>query len=403
MALETGVSFLNDLVSTNPVTTDVRSEGDDHLRNIKTALQATFPGLAGRAWRSQTKTINYTLLATDNLTLINIATTGLTVALTAAATLGNGFLAFVFANGFDVTVDPNAAETINGAATLTVPNGYVALILSNGTSFTAFLLNKTGAALLGADDNYVTDAEKIVIGNTSGVNTGDQTNISGNAATVTTNANLTGHVTSVGNAAVLGSFTLAQLNAAISDADIPSGSGAMVLLSTVTASNSATVDIETTFSSTYDSYLLVASGVTVGTDSVSLNLRMKLSGSYVTTGTYGYSRSILRTDGADTTLGVGAAGETATEIPLTDATVVLAGLASANFDINIHNPASTAFVKKIRWRGDWVTAASSAQTTRHAVGVGLNQSTGALTGIRIYASTGNIVAGKFRLYGIANS
>ena len=31
------------------------------------------------------------------------------------------------------------------------------------------------AASLGADDNYVTDAEKIVIGNTTGTNTGDQT------------------------------------------------------------------------------------------------------------------------------------------------------------------------------------------------------------------------------------
>jgi len=41
------------------------------------------------------------------------------------------------------------------------------------------------------------------------------------AATVTTNANLTGHVTSTGNAAVLGSFTLAQLNTAISDGDVP--------------------------------------------------------------------------------------------------------------------------------------------------------------------------------------
>ena len=56
----------------------------------------------------------------------------------------------------------------------------------------------------------------------SGTNTGDQTNITGNAATVTTNANLTGHVTSVGNAAVLGSFTIAQLNTAISDANVPS-------------------------------------------------------------------------------------------------------------------------------------------------------------------------------------
>lgn len=57
-------------------------------------------------------------------------------------------------------------------------------------------------------------------GTSSGTNTGDQTNISGNAATVTTNANLTGHITSTGNAAVLGSFTLAQLNTAVSDADI---------------------------------------------------------------------------------------------------------------------------------------------------------------------------------------
>ena len=42
----------------------------------------------------------------------------------------------------------------------------------------------------------------------------------GNAATVTTNANLTGHITSSGNAAVLGSFSLAQLNTAISDGTV---------------------------------------------------------------------------------------------------------------------------------------------------------------------------------------
>ena len=39
--------------------------------------------------------------------------------------------------------------------------------------------------------------------NISGTNTGDQTNITGNAGTVTTNANLTGDVTSVGNATTL--------------------------------------------------------------------------------------------------------------------------------------------------------------------------------------------------------
>jgi len=41
--------------------------------------------------------------------------------------------------------------------------------------------------------------------------------LTGNADTVTTNANLTGHVTSTGNAAVLGSFTKSQLSTAVSD------------------------------------------------------------------------------------------------------------------------------------------------------------------------------------------
>lgn len=40
------------------------------------------------------------------------------------------------------------------------------------------------------------------------------------AGNVTTNANLTGHVTSVGNAAVLGSFTKAQLDTAVSDGNV---------------------------------------------------------------------------------------------------------------------------------------------------------------------------------------
>ena len=56
--------------------------------------------------------------------------------------------------------------------------------------------------------NYVTDVQAGVISNTSGTNTGDQTNITGNAATVTTNANLTGIVTSLGNVTSIASGTI---------------------------------------------------------------------------------------------------------------------------------------------------------------------------------------------------
>ena len=59
---------------------------------------------------------------------------------------------------------------------------------------------------------------------------GVMTNVTGTAAgltagTVTTNANLTGHITSTGNAAVLGSFTSAQLASALTD---DTGTGANV-------------------------------------------------------------------------------------------------------------------------------------------------------------------------------
>ena len=43
MGLESG-TFVDDLVNTNPVgATDLRSQGDDHLRLIKSVLKTTFP------------------------------------------------------------------------------------------------------------------------------------------------------------------------------------------------------------------------------------------------------------------------------------------------------------------------------------------------------------------------
>lgn len=47
MGLETGVNYVNDLVSTNPTGTDPKGQGDDHLRNIKRAAKQTFPGFTG--------------------------------------------------------------------------------------------------------------------------------------------------------------------------------------------------------------------------------------------------------------------------------------------------------------------------------------------------------------------
>ncbi len=78
-----------------------------------------------------------------------------------------------------------------------------------GTPTSGVATNLTGTATGLTAGNVTTNANL----------TGGVTSV-GNATTVVTNANLTGHVTSVGNAAVLGSFTLTQLNTAVSDANV---------------------------------------------------------------------------------------------------------------------------------------------------------------------------------------
>src|SRR3990167_11461735 len=96
MGLE-AATYLNDLVSTNPVVGDGVSVGDDHIRLLKSTLKATFPGLVGAAWRTQVKSGTYTVVATDNMSVIRCTGTGgWTLNLTAAATLGNGFIFLLF-------------------------------------------------------------------------------------------------------------------------------------------------------------------------------------------------------------------------------------------------------------------------------------------------------------------
>jgi hypothetical protein len=77
---------------------------------------------------------NYTAVETDNNAVHRYTATA-TVTLTAAATLAANWHYTVIADGADVTIDPNLAETIDGAATLVVPSGSSAHIICNGSAF----------------------------------------------------------------------------------------------------------------------------------------------------------------------------------------------------------------------------------------------------------------------------
>ena len=161
MGLETG-TYLNDLNTANPVgASDLLAQGDDHIRLVKTTLKNTFPNMGGTAWRVQNKGTNYTLAATDNMSVIR-ATAGITLATEAAATIGNGFIAIVVGDGGAVVIDPNGSETINGSATLTVLDNSAVVLYCNGTLFYALqLMIPNGVGL------YLPAGQKIVFEGTT--------------------------------------------------------------------------------------------------------------------------------------------------------------------------------------------------------------------------------------------
>lgn len=86
-----------------------------------------------------TKTANYTQLATDDEKTVNFTAAPFTYSLLAAATAGNQFVVVVYnsASSGNITIDPNGAELIDGAATATVAPGVKRLIRCSGTAWTS--------------------------------------------------------------------------------------------------------------------------------------------------------------------------------------------------------------------------------------------------------------------------
>lgn len=167
----------------------------------------------------------------------------------------------------------------------------------------------------------------------------------------------------------------------------------MTLLSTVTASASATVDLETTIDGTYERYIVEATDVVFAADG-QLRLRFKTAGAYDTGSSYQFNGmywaqgDLLPSPdaGSATYMQIGGAALESTD--------------SIDFTANFGNLAGTALKKKVMFT---VAGLNVAGNPQFSTGSGFYTPTTAVTGIRFYNSAGNITSGKFRLYGIAKA
>jgi hypothetical protein len=96
-------SYLNDLNSSYPANGDQMGEGDDHIRQLKAVLKATFPGRAGADGRAIIKSASFTPAATENGCLF-LTLAQLTCTLPALAGVADGTIYMFKALNSSITI-----------------------------------------------------------------------------------------------------------------------------------------------------------------------------------------------------------------------------------------------------------------------------------------------------------
>lgn len=118
MGLESG-TYIDDLSVSNPTTSDGVSQGDDHLRLIKTVLKNTFPN-ATKAFRFPTissKAASFNATNDNTFFPVDASSGAVTASLPAGSGLGSGHECTVVktdGSSNAVTVSPDGSDTING-------------------------------------------------------------------------------------------------------------------------------------------------------------------------------------------------------------------------------------------------------------------------------------------------
>lgn len=401
MGLETG-TYIDSLNASNPLGSDPKSKGDDHIRLIKSTVLATFPALTGAmtATQDELNILDGATVTTAELNILDGATVtvaelnvldGIT-----ATTAELNILDGVTATAAELNILDGVTST---TAELNVLDGITATVselnILDGVTATASELNALdGITATVTELNY-----------TDGVTSNIQTQL--NAKAPLASPALTGVPTVP--TATTGTDTnqiasCAFVVATSLESALPGQSGndgkylttdganaswgdvipGLVKISEATASNDATIEF-TGIDSTYDAYIFQFFDFEPASTSV-LQCRTSTDGG-TTFDSSSSNYSWWHTFGAN---GDGSAGDT--EIHLTSS-VTAGGSGRVNGELRLFKPSGTNYTG---------LTFQFSQVSHYAnIGVGARLSAADVDAIQFFMSTGNITSGTIRMYGVA--
>jgi len=173
--------------------------------------------------------------------------------------------------------------------------------------------------------------------------------------------------------------------------------GSQRLLSTQTASTSATIDFTSGIDNSYTNYLFTWTDLVPATDGTILNCRVSIASSFKSGASdYAWVTTGIRSGSATV---VGAVDAADTAITLTAVNAIGAGTGeSGSGQLFLSNPSGTALHKYIRFSSSQQSSDASVNsengTGSYLTGVE------AIDGLQFILASGNIVSGTFKLYGI---
>lgn len=150
MGLESA-TYISQLVSTNPTSTDPKSQGDDHLRLIKSTLQNTFPNVTNAitATQDELNILDGATLSTAELNILDGVT-----ASTAEINILDGVTATTAEINYVDGVTSNIQTQLNAKADI---NGEIYSGTHNFTSATTLVETKT----YGTSGNFAASVEYV--------------------------------------------------------------------------------------------------------------------------------------------------------------------------------------------------------------------------------------------------